>query len=718
MCALGDTQMSEMLGNSVEGEAQVNPYSLLEAVNRSSDTAHTAWLIFLGIMTYLMIAVAGVTHRDLLLETPVSLPILQVEIQQRQFFQFAPIVLVLFHLGLVSQLVLLARKTLEFDHAIRLLETSDKRTHPLRLELHNFFFVQAIAGPHRAPVMGGFLHAMSWLTLAVLPVILILYIQVVFLPYHNIGITWTHRLSLVVDILMLSIIGVFLVRAETSFFSALFRTSMANPLRSVLSLVIFGAVWVFSFFVATVPGEFMDKIGRTFFMSPAEDTSQADIGGFSLPFVSASSDGALFGIFRRNLVVTDTDLVVDRDVTPGETTLNLRGRDLRYARLDRSDMHQVDLTGANLDYASLDGTDLRGAWLQCADLNELLLSEDRKKALCTSARRADFSRAKLGNAHLNGINASGAKFEEAQLQRANLAYAVLIGANFSSARLEMADLTGGIQAQGANFLIATLQGTDLTGAKLVAADFSSASMQGALLNYAQLQGASLRDADLEAASLLRAKLQGAEMSGAKIKGADLRSASVWMTGPPQQDDEGLADLARIKMEPLGAADVDSLAGQIDRVKNKALNRQMRDTLKGIMDVAGSDAWSNSDGHQAWQSMISKSGVSPAPAPRPVAETPAEGEEELAGAPPAPAPVEVASYGDRLTDHLVKVMCRPRWSNGAVATGIARRAQSQHFRGDLSEIYQRLQSSSCAASKAVPVDIMRQLASAADLSRTQ
>ena len=45
-----------------------------------------------------------------------QLPILQVKIQLKQFFQFAPIVLVLFHLGIMAQLVLLARKTLEFDH--------------------------------------------------------------------------------------------------------------------------------------------------------------------------------------------------------------------------------------------------------------------------------------------------------------------------------------------------------------------------------------------------------------------------------------------------------------------------------------------------------------------------------------------------------------------------------------------------------------------------
>ena len=29
-------------------------------------------------------------------------------------------------------------------------------------------------------------------------------------------------------------------------------------------------------------------------------------GGFSLPFFSGAADGTLFGIFRRNLVVTDS----------------------------------------------------------------------------------------------------------------------------------------------------------------------------------------------------------------------------------------------------------------------------------------------------------------------------------------------------------------------------------------------------------------------------
>ena len=78
--------MSDLSGIGPEGETPVNPYNLLEAVNETSDDAHMGWLIFLAIMTYLMIAVTGVTHKDLLLQTPVELPILQVKIPSDRVF--------------------------------------------------------------------------------------------------------------------------------------------------------------------------------------------------------------------------------------------------------------------------------------------------------------------------------------------------------------------------------------------------------------------------------------------------------------------------------------------------------------------------------------------------------------------------------------------------------------------------------------------------------
>ena len=311
--------MTDQLQPGPETETPVNPYSLLEAVNSSSDASHTAWMLFLGLMTYLMIAVAGVTHKDLLLETPVSLPLLQVSIQQAQFFQFAPVVLVLLHLGLVSQLVLLARKTLAFDRSVQSLEASDLRTHPLRLELHNFFFVQAVAGPHRSYVVSAFLHGMSWLSLVILPVVLLLFIQISYLPFHDPAVTWAHRVALLVDIGVLVLIGVFLTRAETSFILAFWRTTQDHPLTFLGTAGLLAAIAFFSLFVATIPGEPLDRMtGPVSWITGRNATSAAGLATSApaaassvgaLQLLRARADGALFGMFHRNIVATDLDLV-------------------------------------------------------------------------------------------------------------------------------------------------------------------------------------------------------------------------------------------------------------------------------------------------------------------------------------------------------------------------------------------------------------------------
>lgn len=676
---------------SLESETPVNPYSLLEAVNHSSDTAHTGWIIFLAIMTYFMIAVAGVTHKDLLLQTPVSLPILQVDIQIAQFFQFAPIVLVLLHLGLISQLTLLARETLEFDHAVRLLEVSDQRSHPLRLELNNFFFVQAIAGPHRSAVMSLFLHGMSWLTLVILPVILILYIQVVFLPYHDVAITWTHRIALMVDVILLVSIGIFLTRPETSFVQAFARTSSAHPLTFALTTMLLAILVVFSFFVATVPGEALDRMTQSAFTAARGGKVRAAgkdfVSGFTLPFFSTSSDGALFGIFRRNLVVTDTGLVQNKDLATGQSTLSLRARDLRFAKLDRSDLRQADLTGADIEGASFIGADLRGARLPCADVTELLLSEDRSKAKCVNARRANFTRARLDGANLSGIDLSDAKLEEAKLEGAELAYSLLSGADLSSAVLDKADLTGGVRAEGASFLIASLQGADLTGAQLQRADFSSAALQGAVLSHAHLQGAILRDADLEAAAVSQAKLHGADMTGAYIAASDFRGAGVWMTIPPVADASGLSDFSDLAVRPLDETEQQVLKRVVERV-DVTSQSSLGEALGQLANPELVNSWAQGEDIKRWKAML-------VPVPFPTGETPQS----------------------RLTGYLARTMCKPRWSNGSIATGIARRAQAQQFKGDMVALYDSLKADTCPASKTVLPRVLKDFSYAADVARS-
>jgi uncharacterized protein YjbI with pentapeptide repeats len=681
--------MTDLARGAPEGETPVNPYSLLEAVNHSSDTAHTGWLIFLGIMAYLVIAVAGVTHKDLLLETPVSLPIMQVDIQLTQFFQFAPIVLVLLHIGIVSQLTLLARETLEFDYAIRLLEATDKRTHPLRLELNNFFFVQAIAGPFRSRVMSTFLHGMSWLTIVVLPVILLIYIQVVFLPYHSEGITWIHRIALLVDIILLISIGVFLMRAETSFMQACMRTTAAHPISFSATVFVLISVWIVSFFVATIPGEQLDRFTqRVLGFDNEDETGQGPryISGFSTPFLTFGSEGSLLGLFKRNLVVVDTDLVVNKDQTPGEPSLSLRDRDLRFAKLDRSDLHQADFTGSDLRGASLIGTDLTGVWMQCADISQLLMTEDRAAGNCTTARRAKFTRARLDGARMTGIDLRGAKLDEANLEGADLSYSLLQGANFASARLDKAELTGGVQAQGANFIVANLQGADLTGAQLQGADFSNADLTGAVLSFASLDVAGLRDAKLNGAVLYRASLRGADLVGASVSGADLREAKIWKTVPPQSDPETVVDTTGLVIAAITPADAAEIKAASERILSRRVKARVAEAIAPLLDVAQAATWSSSSDNYAWQSMAS------------------------AGAQTYPD-----FYKPRITEYLVRLMCRPRWGNGSVATGVARRAARPEFQGDFAALHSRLVDPACPAAKTVGPKALKELSTAVDVA---
>lgn len=668
---------------SPEAETPVNPYSLLEAVNASSDTAHTGWLIFLAIMTYLVVAVAGVTHEALLLETPVELPILQVKIQLKQFFQFAPVVLVLFHLGILAQLVLLARKTIEFDQAIRYLELNDKRTHPLRLELHNFFFVQAIAGPQRSAVMSGFLNLMSWLTIVILPVVLLLYMQVAFLPYHDVTTTWINRIFLTIDIVGVLLIGVFLMRAEASFFQAFWRTAFAYPISSVVTALMLAAVAYLSYFVATVPGEPLDSVGRKLLAWSVPSDGKVRGSGFALPFLSASADGTLFGIFRRNLDVTDSDLVASAE--PGASkNLRLRGRDLRYAKLDRTDFAGADLTGARLDGASLVGANFENASLACADPDTVMLSDNRVAARCVSAKGANLAQARLGGAHLWGIDLTGANLVLAQLDGADLSNAVLAGADLANAHLDKADLTGGVEAQGVNLLNASLQGADLTGAQLQFADLSSAALQGAVLSFAQLDGAVLRDANVEGTSLQQARLIGTDMTGMKMIGSDLRGAVVWMAVPPAWDSTGLTDLSELAVRAPDEAERARMKAAMEPIGDAGVRRRALE----VMGEMEKNAWTGSLDQQRWQSWVGAS-------------------------PPPPA----MNYKTDLTTYLTKLMCSARWANGAIATGVARRAMTQQFRGDVVAVYDALKAPSCPAAGQAPGKVMRELSAAAETARS-
>ena len=294
---------------------------LAHDVNLTSASTRNGWVFFLALQAYFFVALAGITHQDLLLNTPVSLPLLQVEISLKGFFVFGPVILVLIHVGILLQHVMLARQTRDLHERITKFEgTGLFRSHRTRMHLHPYFFTQLIAGPNRSPFFAFFLAAMTWLSFGILPLMLLLNFQTAFLPYHDLDITWAQRAYLILDVLMLTIFAAFM-----RYPAGLLRHRLrANDSRKA----------------AELSAQSHSLRRRAVLLAQRrDDTRRKDGPGDDLvlpaPVVSLSADtrpprqaflltallfeggvdvlsGTPAGLFGRNLVVTDAALVKDR----------------------------------------------------------------------------------------------------------------------------------------------------------------------------------------------------------------------------------------------------------------------------------------------------------------------------------------------------------------------------------------------------------------------
>ncbi len=180
---------------------------LLEAANESSSAARNAWLAFLALVTYLLVTLGGVSHEDLLLNSGVTLPIVNVEIPLFSFFQYAPLLLLLVLLSLLIQHVVLARKYRKFIEAIAPYEKPDEKKackeHPARELVHSYVVAQLLAGPKRNVVTNWLMRLMVFVTVALLPIVTLLYFQVKFVPYHEVWVTYWHRIAVLLGLAIL-----------------------------------------------------------------------------------------------------------------------------------------------------------------------------------------------------------------------------------------------------------------------------------------------------------------------------------------------------------------------------------------------------------------------------------------------------------------------------------------------------------------------------------
>ena len=470
---------------------------LLDEANRASDPAWSSWLAFLLLLTYVVVTLASVSHKALLLNSPVKLPIINADIPLVGFFQYAPALLLLVYLSLLVQHVILARKYRRFTDAIVSYEMETRTQHPARERVHSYVFSQIAAGPKPNRITKFMMQLIVYVTFSVLPIITLLYFQIKFLPYHDVSTTYWHRIAVILGFAMLILLTPLMQNTGPARRRWDIKVGPqaeaweASGTQVLLVLFLLPLVVGFSWLIATVPNEWIDR--RLGFVAPTSvRVGPEEEAKLLNPFVRRIIYDRLpndndKGWWRRwllsyrVLIVEDTDLGADAD-----ERVVLRERDFRFALLSRSDLHRADLAWADLRSAQMWKTLAKG------------------------------------------------KLKDAQLQGAFLKEAQLQGAQLNSAQLQGADLSN-----------AQLQGVELSYAKLQGANLRGAQLQGADLSYANLQGADLNGA----------QLQGAKLEGVQLQGADLASAEVWLVNFPRDlinqspASLGLADLEMSSLTP-------------------------------------------------------------------------------------------------------------------------------------------------------------------------
>src|SRR5262245_22223327 len=345
---------------------------LQRALNDAAGKASILWTTFIVFQLYLAIAFGSVTHRDLFLETPIKLPLLNVDLPLVGFFAVASIVLLIFHFYVFLQLLGLASKAKNYNTLLTNNVPDESARQYVRQRLDVFPILQFLAGPRdqRTGFLGFSLRLIAWITLVATPVLILLQGQVTFLPYHREWIVWLQRITVLIDLAM---VWYFWVRLRSD-------TDPIGRLSRKAKMYLGGAgtlcVVIFSIYVATFPGQCIKSHLRELRYIPttwrphwSKKDDWTSLQALLFEGAVDNVSGQPLSVFSNRLVLTNQSIVVDPEKLDKITvTRSFRARDLRLGVLNFADLRKADFTGAQLQGASLVGTQLQSAELIVAQL--------------------------------------------------------------------------------------------------------------------------------------------------------------------------------------------------------------------------------------------------------------------------------------------------------------------------------------------------------------
>lgn len=482
---------------------------LRKEVVASAMDVRRAFLIFGAFSIYLIITVGSTTHVQLLSGTVFRLPLLLVDIPILGFFLFLPALYALAHFNLLGELNSLS------DDVKRLRHHLDDSN--LKLEASIPFGPgRTLIQPADAAMPQGLINVMTFVAVVIMPPLILLLIQIQFLPYHADWVSWWHRGVITLDIILACFLWSTLrstgpkrdAAASGSPLTSLARRldlrkgmrvdsgfSARQTLHSWLLLPVFAFLLFVAFFVATVPDSLMERfairtlgwLGTTTINddqplehqdgviagssrenlppSTYHGTTPARRDMLTLTYIWFESPNSWHWM-RRNLVVSHADLVRNR---PAEQLLfymddedrqaiweqGARGLDLRGRDLRYADLSHSDLHRADLRGANLEGAVLFKTKLPYADLGDI---DSAKLAACASRHPHHTISKNISGRRADYCltNLRHAKLQNTDLRHARLWATDLMGANLQWVRLDQADLSY------ANLLDADLVGATMS----------------------------------------------------------------------------------------------------------------------------------------------------------------------------------------------------------------------------------------------------------------
>jgi len=135
------------------------------------------------------------------------------------------------------------------------MRSDDRRV--ARGQLDKFVFTQFLISAPQNGIVRLFLRAVVWLSFVVGPVLLLLGFQLPFLPYHSIGVTYVHRTTLLLDLVILLLLWPQISRGRVQPVELLHGWKVFC--RVGVAVLISGLLGGFSVLVATVLGELADQ---------------------------------------------------------------------------------------------------------------------------------------------------------------------------------------------------------------------------------------------------------------------------------------------------------------------------------------------------------------------------------------------------------------------------------------------------------------------------